>query len=902
MVGMVSVLTWQYLELGKDLPSLDLLPALVDGAGSQLRQPTRLYDRSGEQVLLTLQDPKAAGNRYLLLEAFPPALITATLTTADPDFWSHAGYTFGDRPPSLAQQLVTDLLLWGENPSPQREWRSRILAAQATQRYGRKKILEWVLNHQPYGPDVYGADAAARAYLGKSATELTLAEAAFIVAASERPAIHPVSAAELTIQRQTEILLEMRARGLVTAEMLFQASQEILPLQTPAEPVSMAPAFTRLVLRQLATQFSTERLRRGGVKVVTTLDLDLQTQTACTLRTQLARIQNTTPPDCDAARLLPTLAGMQQDADTPPELDASALILDPKNGQVLAFVGEEKSETSGGAITGEHPAGSALTPFVYLTAFARGFSPASLAWDIPDDRLGIENFGQVYHGPVRFRVALANDYLVPAAQTYEQVGSLDVWRTLAQFGVARPGEMAGEDFASFLDTPIDLLTAAHALSAFANHGTLTGQALDTTSQLHAASVLYAESVDGRTWLDWHATQHRPVLGAQLAYLENHVLSDETARWPSLGHPNPLEIGRPAAVKLSQTLEGNDTWAIGAVPQRMIGVWIGRPAGENATDRLSPNAAAAVWHALMQYAVRDLPVERWDVPAGIVTQAVCDPSGLLPTLECPNVVNEVFIDGNQPTRLDDLYRSVPVNRVNGLLATIFTPPSLIEERVYINVPSQAIPWAKEAQFAIPPSVYDIISLPATNRDVQITSPANFEPVSGVIEFHGTAAGDDFASYRLLAGAGLNPQRWIEIGGEGMRPIRSGLLGTWDTAGLSGLYAIQLQVVREDAQIETHILQLSIDNRPPETKVLLSEMALRAQDGYVLLQVDARDDLSLQRIEFKLDRKLIGALYPQTGEYGPFTLAWKIAPGQHHLQVTSFDRAGNSSQDEETFNVP
>jgi membrane peptidoglycan carboxypeptidase len=890
LVGAIFALTWGYLSLVRGLPSALLLPMLVDGAGAQLRQPTRLLDRSGTQVILTLQDP-AASNNYLLLEAFPPAVITATLGSADPDFWLHPGYhLLGKQPLTLAERLVTDLLLWDEPATPRREWRAHLLAGQVTARYGRKKILEWVLNSAPYGPGVHGLDAAARAYLGKSATALTLAEAAFLAAASERPAIHPVQAAELTIQRQTEILLELSANGLISPLESLQASQEKLPLQPPEEMVSLAPDFTDLALEQLATQIPPERLARGGLKVITSLDLDLQTQAACAVQAQQARLVGQPSPDCEAARLLPTIFNITPLTTT---LDTAAVILNPQTGQVLALVGGASGEDN------KHPGGSLLTPLVYLSAFARGSGPATLAWDVPGEP-GIENFDGHYHGPLRLRTALANDYPVPAAQLFDQLGAAEVWRTLGQFGLIPT--QAGESFLDFSQNPVALLEAAHALSALANQGTLTGQALDGSPQLHPVSVLSVESVDGRPWLDWHQSQRRPVVGVQLAYLLNHVLSDEPAHWPSLGHPNPLEIGRPAAVKLSQTPGGSDTWAVGATPQRLVSVWVGRPAEGSDPNRLSPMPAAAIWHALMQYASRQLPVQTWEAPAGVVTLAVCDPSGLLPTIECPNVVNEVFIAGNEPTRLDDLYRSVPVNRISGLLATVFTPPSLVEERVYLSVPPQAVVWAQQAGLPIPPSSYDIINLPPVNPKVVLTSPANFDQVRGQVLLHGTASGDDFDSYRLLVGAGLNPQRWLQIGDESSRPVENGLLGQWDASGLSGLYAIQLQVVRKDSRIETAILQVTVDNQPPEVRLFDPETPWTpTESGFVFLQADANDDLALARLEFWVDDALAGALYPQFGERGPFTLAWAATPGRHRLQVIAFDRAGNSNQAEGIFEV-
>ena len=155
----------------------------------------------------------------------------------------------------------------------------------------------------------------------------------------------------------------------------------------------------------------------------------------------------------------------------------------------------------------------------------------------------------------------------------------------------------------------------------------------------------------------------------------------------------------------------------------------------------------------------------------------------------------------------MYRKYAINRETGLLATVFTLPQLIEERVYLVVPSDARAWAESAGVAIPPSSYDVIQAPPTNPDVNITFPELFAEVGGAVQVNGTAAGADFASYRVLIGQGLNPQEWIQIG-EGDAPVTNGLLAEWNTEGLSGLYAIQLQVVRTDQRVDSAVAQVTV----------------------------------------------------------------------------------------------
>ena len=213
--------------------------------------------------------------------------------------------------------------------------------------------------------------------------------------------------------------------------------------------------------------------------------------------------------------------------------------------------------------------------------------------------------------------------------------------------------------------------------------------------------------------------------------------------------------------------------------------------------------------MTQVASQNLPREDRALPAGVSVINVCDPSGMLPTSDCPTIVNEVFLNGNEPVQPDNMYRRYAINRETGLLATVFTLPQLIEERVYLVVPNDARAWAESAGLAIPPSAYDVIQAPPVNPDVNIVAPALFSEVSGEVQITGTAAGEDFVSYRVLVGQGLNPQEWIQVA-EGDAPVTNDLLADWNTAGLSGLYAVQLQVIRSDQRVDTAVIQVTISS--------------------------------------------------------------------------------------------
>jgi membrane carboxypeptidase/penicillin-binding protein PbpC len=309
--------------------------------------------------------------------------------------------------------------------------------------------------------------------------------------------------------------------------------------------------------------------------------------------------------------------------------------------------------------------------------------------------------------------------------------------------------------------------------------------------------------------------------------------------------------------------------------------------------------AGLWHALMQYASRDFPPEGWTAPAGVSKVQVCDPSGLLPTQDCPNMVSELFLDGNQPTQLDNLYRTYEINRETGYLATVFTPSELVEERVYMVVPPEARAWAEAAGLPTPPQTYDAIQPPPRDPDVNINTPEMFTDLRGVVNIGGSATGSDFSYYRVQVGQGLNPQTWVQVGQDIHTPVEDGSLVKWDTRELNGLYAVQLLVVHSDQSITTAVTQVSVDNTPPQLSLLYPEEGATldySRNRQIAFQVQASDNLGLAKVSFYVDDELVGE-----SDQAPYVLSWESFPGQHRLRVVATDSAGNQTQQEATFTV-
>lgn len=992
------VVALAYVSLTRGLPPVEALPAMLEPPDGLLLQPTRLYDRTGERVILTLENPAAPGRRYLRVRdeigQMPPApkdttaetegqtphdpteeayfsdnLIKATIAASDPGFWRHGGFSLaGIRQgahPTLAQRLVSDLLLQDEAPSLRRALRERLLAAQLTYRYGRRQVLEWYLNIASYGRLAYGADAAARLYLGKDAVNLSLAEAALLAAVAQNPALNPQDAPQAALERQKDTLQALLRHRMISPADGIQAIQEELTLQPPARfgqaltlqdlQPQIAPAFAQMALAQL-TSIPPSQVERGGLRIITTLDADLQHTAACTVEAQLARLRSREGriANCQAARLLPDLPGVEKLAGLRlASLRAEVVVLDPLTGQVLALVGDPDAGKSlladhsssgatgsyvpGGFSLDRHPAGSLATFFIYLTGFTRGMSPASLVWDIPPPQGDgvLPNLNGIYHGPLRLRSALANDYQQPAEQVMAQVGAENVWRIAQQLGIRFP-ENPEQSSASALDAfrSMDLLEISQAFAIFANLGNQTGhtalvengysikpksasRTLPPLSSLVPAALLRVEDVHDQLRLDVSAASSRPILNPQLAYLVTHILSDEAARWQSLGHPNALEIGRPAAVKIGRTPQGKDLWSVGFTPAQVVGVWLGidggaqdiSSAGEETLTGPQTNtllqATLGLWRAILQHNSRDLPNQAWNVPEGLSFMEVCDPSGLLPTEACPNMVEEVFLAGTEPIQADTLYRRVPVNRETGRLATVFTPPDRIDNRSYFIAPSNAAAWAEASSYVSPPNVYDTIPLNLPfSPEAHITSPGMLssqgpEIVRGQVPITGTASGEGFASFRIQVGQGLQPRAWYLVGEDVTRPVQDGRLGVWDSRNLSGLYAIQLVVLNKDQSVRRDTVLVAVDNQPPLVQIIspIKDEEIDAQErNRLVFQAGVSDDLGVARLDFYLDGRLLASL-----SRPPYALTWTAVPGAHMLRVVAVDQAGNSGEAMVNFTV-
>jgi hypothetical protein len=428
----------------------------------------------------------------------------------------------------------------------------------------------------------------------------------------------------------------------------------------------------------------------------------------------------------------------------------------------------------------------------------------------------------------------------------------------------------------------------------ANQGTMAGQfnSIETGENelrsLTPSSLLRVLRSDGSLVLDWSIAQSKPIVDRQLAYLLTDALSDGSSRGPSLGQPDSLEIGRPAAVKVGQSQGRDAAWTVGYTPQVVIGVWMATSQAED--EGLQVELSEGLWQALMQFTLSEEPIVDFTMPEGISTLKVCDPSGLLASDFCPSIVQEVFLSGHEPTQMDNLYRKYQLNRQNGLLATVFTPPELIEEVVFLVVPSQAEDWAMRAGVPFPPDSYDATYLvQPESESVHITEPKLSAFIKGIVDITGSAGGDGFKNYRIQVGKGLNPHQWIQIGEVYPSPVQDGVLALWDTNGLDGVYIIQLLVERENQRTDRAMIQVTIDNTDPEIIIHTptdGERIITSIGDSVMIQTEVSDNLFVQQVEFFLDGELEYTLYKP-----PYVVLWPARLGEHHLLIKAQDQAGN-----------
>ena len=918
---LVIILVFRYSEITRDLPTPILMESLLDAPGGALLEPTRIFDQNGEAVMWRFENPavdyrqniRLTDGSTLFYTDIPEDLVTATLVAVDPDYFLKPNdflrNMIDTSSDPIIQKLVRELLLWDEIDHPYRQTRINLLADQTIAKYGRLKVLEWYFNSAYYGNEIYGVNQAARFYFGKPAENLDLAESALLAAVVKYPSLNPYDAPAAAKENQEKLINEMLSTDLITYQEANLAEQKELIYADQGLAINPPiPAYVEYILEEASNIIPLERLLRGGFKIISSLDSDLQDELVCASSTMLKRVYGEDPPmdeSCQSSRLLPRYSGVILENDQ--DMEINLVLLDPQGGRVLAMVETLNRSGSGSMFESKLP-GSLITPFIYLNSFRQGFDPASLVWDIPfsgeiisdlDFHPGSDGEDN-FLGPVSMRTALVNDYLSPAIQLWDSHGTLQVENTMALFGISIPAENCPDCTYFTGSSRVDLVDISQSYGVFANQGVLRGKP-DGTSGLgvQPTALNRIEDSFGAIWMDTTQPVEKTVISEQLTYLVNNVLSDENNRSNTVENDQFL-IGRSAGIKVGNVADSCSGWVIGYTPQFVTTVWTGILNEETSLSQTDiQQINSGIWRAITQYAARELPAEEWRIPEGIITLDVCYPSGMLPTEYCPKIVREIFIQGNEPQQTDTLYQAFEINRETSLLASVFTPAGQIVEKVYLAIPPDAQDWADKSSLLTPPAVYDLNSIEGTD-DLLISIPQNFSFVHGRVGVIGSISEEGFVSARLQYGKGMNPTSWLQIGPVILSPANNERLGNWDTDNLEdGLYALQLVVIRDQQQVEKKSLVLSVDNTPPEIK-LRSELdgkRLSYETGKELLfELEFVNENEIQRVDFSINSE-----NQFSRDLPPFVYAWTMSVGEFELRIKAVDHANNQSLISITFEV-
>ena len=700
LIGGGVVYDWIFANL----PSLDQLDA-----GMAL-PATRIYDRNGT-LLYEIQTQAQGANRVIPLSEIPTSCVKAVVATEDANYYAHAGIDLvgivravwinlrgGEviaGGSTITQQTARLLLLdpLGQSERTlQRKLKEVVLALQLN-RLGKDRVLELYLNQVYFGNLAYGIEAAARTYFSKSAPDLSLAECAMLAgvvqnAIANDPLAHPNAARE---RQQTVLRLMAQNHSISDAE---AASAENDVLQFGASPFPIeAPHFVMAVWQALEQEYP-EALHTGGLDVVTTLDLSWQKIAQDMAQQQLQYLNH--PP---------------KDARIPANANNAAVVaLDPYTGEVLTMLGSPDyfDEATDGAVNAAmalRQPGSALKPFTYAAAMnpesADPFTAATVLLDVetPFVTRRLEsytpaNFGQVEHGPVRVREALASSYNIPAVLALDHVGLQPFLQFVGDVGLDNLAHNPNVDLAVTLGGgEVRLLDLAGAYSIFPNGGYRVKPTLILKITDQQKNTLYKFTPPPLT---------QRVLDERVAFLISDILSDNEARRPSFGAASPLKLDRPAAAKTGTTTDFRDNWVVGYTPNLVVGVWVGNVNNTPMREVTGVSGAGPIYNLFMRQVLLGQPKLDFKRPDGLIQVDVCALSGKLPTPACPLTRQELFIPGTEPTEPDTWYQVYKIDKATGLLANAETPRINVVEQTYIVLPQEARAWGLRKGLRLPPT--------------------------------------------------------------------------------------------------------------------------------------------------------------------------------------------------------
>ncbi len=595
------------------------VPDISSFASRQVSQSTKIYDRTGQILLYDYN--RDAKREVVPIGDISPNTINATIATEDSSFYEHGGIrltsilrailadarggSLSQGGSTITQQVVKNTLLTSKK-SIVRKMHEWALAIKLEQVYSKEQILETYLNSIPYGGTLYGIEAASEAYFRIPAKDLSLAEAAYLASMIQAPSRYsPYGAHRAELDARKDFVLDrMLSLGFIDETAHAAALAEDVAFAPAGMNAIVAPHFVFYILDQLEEAYGSKALV-SGLRVTTTLDADLQTKTESILN-QYA-LENVKKFNASNAALV---------------------AIEPATGQILAMVGSRDFFDTG--IDGQYNAalalrqpGSAMKPFIYALALARGYTRNTVVFDAPtqfstacrpSDNFNNDppcyaptNYDGNFRGPMTFETALAQSINVPAIKTLYLVGIQNAINLATSFGLSTLGDPGQYGLTLVLGGgEVRLLDLTGAYAALANDGV----------RLPPTGILEVADAGGSILAQYEQHPSR-VLPEPIARDMSAMLSDARARLPEYPLNSPLSFqGYDVAVKTGTTNDTRDAWVVGYTPSVALGVWTGNNDNSKMVKSVAGFIAAPMWHEAMAYALSKYPKKYFGEPSPI----------------------------------------------------------------------------------------------------------------------------------------------------------------------------------------------------------------------------------------------------------------------------------------------
>ena len=678
----IGVANW----MKQDLPSPSSLQTIAPPV------KTLVYDINGKLVHEFYKE-----NRSLVpLRQIPRPMVDAIISIEDRRFYTHWGIDpvrvmgalvadivqrrAAEGASTITQQLARNLFLTHEK-TVSRKIKEAILAIRIEQTYTKDEILEMYFNQIYFGEGAYGLDAAAKVFFGKQVQQLTLPECALLAGLPRNPRdSSPRREPDRALRRRNLVLAAMLDNKRITRSQYEAASEAPLGVTKTRIDTKAAPYFMEMVRQYVESRYGSNQLYEGGLKIYTTLDIDLQMAAEESLEKRLTALEARNQYKRTRAALAELAAKSKKPEDPRTKgktdyLQGAIVALDPTNGQIRALVGGRDFNESNfnRAVQAARQPGSAFKPFIYTAAMDNGFSPTDVILDTPVSfKAGNgmdwspQNYDHKFRGPITLRQALAHSVNVPAAKLLQKLGTNVVNSYARRMGVR---SRLGNDLSLALGTSeVNLLELTSAYGVFANQGI----------RVPPSYVLKIEDKNGKVLEQTRMTAEEvlsPETALTMTSMLSSVLENGTA---AAAHALGLNV--PAAGKTGTTDDYSDAWFVGYTPSLVTGVWVGFDQKQKIGPGMTGAAAALpIWVDVIASATKGKAPQEFPVPSGVVSVLICTQTGLLANPSCPETEYELFHEGSQPTSYCDVHTGqTPTPESNDLQKTDSEAPP--EERL------------------------------------------------------------------------------------------------------------------------------------------------------------------------------------------------------------------------------